>query len=377
MSPLEPSFTIGVEEEYLLVDRDSRDLVHLMPEGLLEECQDKAGSQVTPELFQSQIEIGTSVCETTSELRSELERLRSVIGDATAHYGLAPIAASTHPFAEWTEQTTTPKQRYLELADDMQISARRLVISGMHVHIGIEDEDLRIDLMNQAVYFLPHLLALSVSSPFWRGADSGMACYRLTVFDGLPRTGLPESFASWGEYRRIVDSLTRTGIIDDATKIWWDLRPSERFPTLEMRITDLCPRIEDALAIASLFRCIMRMLYRLRYENQRWRAYPQFLLAQNRWRAQRYGTTAGLIDFGKGEIVPYDHLLEELIALTAEDARFFGCESEIAHARTIVSEGTSAQRQRQAHEAAHRNGLDDQHALEEVVDLLIAETRGR
>ena len=370
----DPSFTIGIEEEYLLVERDSRDLVRIMPDGLLETCQQELGKQVTPELFQSQIEVGTAVCERTDELGAELKRLRDTIDDAASGYGLAPIAASTHPYADWSGQVPTPRQRYLDLADDMQLSARRLVISGMHVHVGIEDEELRVDLMKQAAYFLPHLLALSVSSPFWRGEDSGLACYRLTVFDGLPRTGIPEEFASWREYRRMVDAVVGAGIIEDASKIWWDLRPSETYPTLEMRITDLCPRIEDALSIACLFRCLLRMLYRLRVNNQRWRTYPRFLISENRWRAQRYGGTAGLIDLGKNEVVPYADLLEELIDLVSEDARFFGCVDEVSRTRDIIAGGTSAERQRRTFADVVDGGGSRSDALQAVVDLLIRET---
>ena len=183
--------------------------------------------------------------------------------------------------------------------------ARRLVICGMHVHVGIEDDELRIDLLGQAAYFLPHLLALSTSSPFWEGQATGLKSYRLSVFDELPRTGMPHQFGSYSEYARTIEVLVNAGLIEDATKIWWDLRPSARFPTLEMRITDVCPLLADGITIAALFRCILRMLYRLRRENQRWRYYPPFLVRENRWRAQRYGTTEGMVDFGKGAVVPF------------------------------------------------------------------------
>jgi carboxylate-amine ligase len=287
---------------------------------------------------------------------------------------MAPIAASTHPFAEWSQQRNTDKERYNKLARDMQVVARRLLICGMHVHVGIEDEALRFDLFNQVPYFLPHLLALSTSSPFWRGEPTGLRSYRLSVFNELPRTGLPPTFSNADEFHRTVDTLVRAGEIEDGTKIWWDLRPSARFPTLEMRISDVCTRVDDAMAIAALYRSTLRMLYRLKRDNQRWREYSSFLINENRWLAQRFGASRTLIDFGKGEPVPYADLLEEWIELTAEDAAFFGCEKEVAHARDIVARGTSADRQLAVYETAVAGGASAERALREVVDHLIAET---
>ena len=266
------------------------------------------------------------------------------------------------------------RDRYVRLARDLQGVARRLVICGMHVHIGIEDEDLRIDLMGQVAYFLPHLLALSTSSPFWRGEDTGLKSYRISIFQGLPRTGLPESFASWGEYQRHIRVLASAGLIDDASKLWWDIRPSVRFPTLEMRITDVCTRLDDGIAIAALYRCLLRMLWRLRRSNQRWRLYARMLVDENRWRAQRYGIGEGLVDFGKGTVVPYSDLLEEIIELTAPDAEAFGCTAEVAHARTILTRGTSADRQTAVYRQAIASGATPTEALKRVVDWLIAET---
>ncbi len=225
----------------------------------------------------------------------------------------------------------------------------------MHVHVGIEDDELRIDLMNQMRYFLPHLLMLSTSSPFWQGEDTGLKSYRLAVLDEMPRTGIPGTFESYGQYRRTIDVLVNAGVIGDATKIWWDLRPSDRFPTLEMRVSDVCPRAEDAVTIAALYVCITRMLYRLRRQNLSWRGYPLFLLEENRWRAQRYGVSETLFDFGKGKLVPFAELLDELLELVAEDAAALGCEDEVARARTIAREGTSADRQ-VAHLERHSQG---------------------
>lgn len=370
----DPSFTIGIEEEYFLVSRDSRHIATNPPEDMLEACQALLQGQVSPEFLRAQIEVGTQVCATVAEARDELARLRQTVAAVAARHGLAPVAASTHPFAEWDEQRHTEKERYSILARDLQTVGRRMVICGMHVHVAIEDEEVRIDLMNQVAYFLPHLLALSTSSPFWRGQDSGLKSYRISVFDELPRTGLPEHFESWGEYQRQVNRLVSAGLIEDPTKLWWDIRPSARFPTLEMRITDVCTRLDDAIAIAAIYRCLLRMLYRLRRRNQRWRVYARMLVNENRWRAQRYGVDEGLVDFGRGEIVPYAELLDELLDLIAEDAAFFGCEAEVLRARDIIARGTSAHRQLATLREARAAGADEESALRSVVDMLVEET---
>jgi carboxylate-amine ligase len=370
----EPAFTLGIEEEYLLVDRASRDLVADPSPALFEEAQDALGLHVSPEFMRSQIEIGTGICTNLAEARSQLKRFRGTLADVTAKHGLAIVAASTHPFADWGGQKHTNKERYNALARDMGGPVRRLLICGMHVHVGIENPELRIDLMSQASYFLPHLLALSTSSPFWRGADTGLKSYRLAVFNELPRTGLPEIFDSFGEYQRHLDVLVSAGLIEDGSKIWWDLRPSARFPTLEMRISDACTLLEDTLSIAAMYRCILRMLYRLRRGNQRWRRYNAMLINENRWRAQRYGLDEGLVDFGKGRIVPMRDLIEELIDLLAEDADFFGCSAELAHTRVILERGTSAHRQLAVYNDAIKAGLEPRAALQRVVDRLIEET---
>jgi carboxylate-amine ligase len=374
MAIREPSFTIGMEEEYLLVDKETRDLAQEQPAALLAKCQEALPGQVSPEFLRSQIEVGTNVCRSIQEARADLIRLRSTVGRVAGEFGLAPIAASTHPFAEWSSQQHTDKERYNVLAQDLQQVVRRLVICGMHVHVGIDDDELRIDILGQAAYFLPHLLALSTSSPFWQGNVTGLKSYRLAVFDELPRTGIPHQFSSYSEYLRTVELLVSAGLIEDATKLWWDLRLSARFPTLEMRITDVCPLLEDGIAIAALFVCLCRMLYRLRRDNKRWRYYPPFLVRENRWRAQRYGTQEGLVDFGEGAVVPFPTLLEELFELVAEDAAYFGCAKEIAHARTIVQRGTSADRQLARFDAVKALGGTEQAALVAVVDDLIAET---
>ncbi len=375
MTIREPSFTVGIEEEYLLVERESRDLVREPPETLMNECMVELQDQVSPEFLRSQIEIGTRVCTKLSDARAELTHLRQTVARLADKHGIAPIAASTHPFAHWSAQHHTDRERYNELAHDLQLVARRMIICGMHIHIGIEDDDLRIDILNQARYFLPHLLAISTSSPFWQGQKTGLKSYRLSVFDELPRTGLPQQFQSFSEYQRTVEVLVKAGLIEDATKIWWDLRPSARFPTLEMRITDVCPLLDDAVSIAALFQCICRMLYRLRRSNQRWRTYPVFLLNENRWRAQRHGMEQGLVDFGKGEIVPFEDLMEELFTLLKDDADYFDCNQEVQHVRKILRRGTSADRQLGCYHRMIDAGAQERDALIAVVDSLIEETR--
>jgi glutamate---cysteine ligase / carboxylate-amine ligase len=369
-----PAFTPGIDEEYFLVDRAARDVVTDPPDTMLAEYEALLGAQVSREFLRSQIEVGTRVCSSLADARADLRRLRGAIASVADRHGMAPVAAATHPFARWGLQRTTERGRYRSLESDLQGVGRRLVICGLHVHIGIPDDELRIDLLNQASYFLPHLLALSTSSPFWQGENTGLKSYRLAVFDEMPRTGTPERFASWGEYRRHVDILVSAGLIEDATKLWWDLRPSERFPTLEMRITDCCTTLDDTLSIAGMFRCLLRMLWRLKRENQRWRLYSRMLIDENRWRAQRYGTDQGLVDFGKGVIVPYAELLDEILALIDQDARHFDCVEEVAHAREILARGTSAHRQLAVFEHALSEGASRPEALAAVVDWLIAET---
>jgi carboxylate-amine ligase len=370
----EPEFTLGIEEEYFLVDRATRAVVGDPPDTMLAEYEALLGGQVSPEFLRSQIEIGTRICTSLDEARADLRRLRRTIASVAAGHGMAPIAAATHPFARWDAQKTTERGRYRALEADLQGVGRRLAICGLHVHIGIPDDELRIDLLGQASYFLPHLLALSTSSPFWRGENTGLKSYRTAVFDEMPRTGTPERFASWGEYRRHIDILVAAGLIEDATKLWWDLRPSARFPTLEMRITDSCATLEDSLSIAALFRCLLRMLWRLKRENQRWRLYARMLIDENRWRAQRYGFDQGLVDFGKGAIVPYAALLEEILALIDQDARHFGCVDEVLHAREILARGTSAHRQLAVFDRALSQGATRHDALVAVADWLIEET---
>ncbi len=372
MADKDTLFTIGVEEEYLLVDRESLALA-VAPDALMDDCKAELEGQVSPEFLQCQIEIGSRVCANIGEARSDLKRLRATVAKHAATYGLAPIAASCHPFADWKQQHHTDKDRYNDLRRDLGGVARRLLICGMHVHVGLPDKETRIDILNQMTYFLPHLLAMSSSSPFWNGEDTGLSSFRLTIFDNLPRTGLPPHFASWADYDRSVGVLVEMGLIEDSSKIWWDLRPSARFPTVETRICDVSPRLETTLSIAALIQSITRMLWRLKASNQRWRIYDNFLLAENRWRAQRYGMSAGLIDFGKREVVDFKDLLEELIALVSEDAEVLGCLDEVEATRALIEHGTSSERQRVVFRDSVQAEKSVDQALRDVVRHLIEE----
>ena len=374
MAVTRPAFTLGIEEEYLLVDLATKNLANDPDPRMFIDAQEVLGPQVTPEFLRTQIEIGTRVCETPQEARAQLAWLRATVSEIVGRYGLGIIASSTHPFGHWWEQMPTDKERYLILAEDLGWVARRLVICGMHVHVAIEDADLRIDLLGQIRYFLPHLLAMSTSSPFWGSRNTGMKSYRTSVFRTMPRTGLPEDFSSWSEYQRHVDVLVRAGIIQDASKLWWDCRPSVRYPTLEMRVSDVCTRLDDAVTVAACYVSILHMLWRLRTQNQRWRQYAAMLISENIWRASRYGSTGSLMDYGIGELVSYRDLVEELIAFLEPDALELGCVKEVIHAREIVADGTSAERQIAVYEGAMAAGAPSDEALRAVVDHLLVDT---
>src|ERR1700742_4397262 len=263
VSSTEPPFTVGIEEEYLLVDLATRDVNENPPAKLLQTCTERGGGHINPEFLRSQLEVSTRVCHSIAEARAELARLRGIIVEVAGGYGLAPIAASTHPFARAMRQMPTEKEQFFAMAREMQAAARRLMVCGMHVHVGVDDDDLRVDLMNQLTYFVPHLLALSCSSPFWEGERTGLMSFRLSVFSSLPRTGLPERFASYSELRRHLDMLIRNGLIENPSKMWWDVRPNPRYPTVEMRVMDCCTSIDDSLCLTALVVCLARMLYRL------------------------------------------------------------------------------------------------------------------
>ena len=373
---VEPAFSLGIEEEYLLVDLATRDLVSDPPGELLQRCIAETDGRVSPEFLRSQLEVKTSVCASVSSMRRELAALRRKVCEVAADYGIAPIAASTHPFARPLHRPPhTDQERYATIAREVQGGARRMVICGMHVHVGLDDDELRIDVMNQLAYFVPHLLALSCSSPFWEGDDMGMQSFRLMLLSSLPRTGLPERFESYGEFRRHLDALVRNGLIEDTTKIWWDIRPSSRYPTLETRVFDCCTHLDDAVCLAALNLSVVRMLYRLRRDNKSWRRYPRMLIAENRWRAMRFGSDGSLLDLARGELVPFNELVEELLSIIRDDAVALGCLAEAEHARVILKRGTSAHQQQDVYQMARRQGATDSEALSAVVGWL-AKTTG-
>ncbi|GMR02510.1 MAG: carboxylate-amine ligase [Acidimicrobiia bacterium] len=374
MIPEPPRFTIGMEEEYFVVDRATRDLVSELPKALLAELDHPPVGETSPEYIRSQIEIGTPVSNDVTELSEYLKQMRRFVSDVVSSYDMAIIAASTHPFAEWGAQRRTNKYRYRMLEEALQGVVRRLLICGMHVHVEIKDENLRIDLMNQITYFLPHILALSASSPFWHGYDTGLKSYRPAVFRSLPRTGLPDEFQDWSHYQRYVDVLVGAGVIEDASKLWWDIRPSSRYPTLEMRSSDLCTRHEDAITIAALYQALLAMLYERRLTNQRWRIYSRTLISENNWRAQRYGVEESLIDFGRGQLVSMGDLAQELLDLVGDQATELDSLDQVSRIKDIVANGTSADRQRAVFSVAIEAGAEQHEALVAVVDHLIDET---
>jgi len=368
---MRPSLTLGIEEEYLIVDMESRDLVQQPDPAFLPACSAALGARVTGEYLQCQIEVGTKPHHNVADAAAELLELRRGVATCASEFGYAPIAASTHPFAKWRSQSHTRKERYDDLRDNLGQVVRRMLICGMHIHVGIEDEDERIDLMGQITYFLPHLLALSTSSPFWAGEDTGLNSYRLTVFDALPRTGLPDPVESFGEYRRLVGALVKAGSIEDATKIWWDIRPSDKFPTLEQRITDICGTVAEAAAIAAAYQSLLAFFHKLKQKNQKWRRYPNILILENRWQAQRHGVNGKLIDLGRGKMVQMGDLVEELIDLVAEEAEALGCTKELAYLREIAKSGSSADRQRAVYNEALSSGMEQAEASKAVVDHLV------
>lgn len=363
-------FSLGIEEEYLLVDARTGALADA-PDALMQACKAELHDQVSPEFLRCQIEVGTPVAKDIASARRDLARLRASIARHAEECGMAPISVACHPWADWRKQDHTDKDRYNRLSQEMGAVARRMLICGMHVHVSIPDPALRIDLMNQLSYFLPHLLALSGSSPFWQGEDTGLASYRTVVFGGYPRTGLPPIYASWPEYQRSVEVLTDLGLIEDSSKIWWDLRPSHKFPTLETRVCDAAPRLDDTITLAALIQATLRMLWRLSRQNIRWREYDAFLLGENRWRAARYGLAEGLIDFGARAIQPHAQLAEDWLALIAADADALDSQPAVAGLRDMVSRGGAAAEQRAVLAAALAGGATREEALHAVVMHLV------
>ncbi len=361
-----PPLTIGIEEEYQIVDPATRELRSYV-QRFLEQSQTVLPDQIHPEFLQSQVELETRICHDIQEARRELVLMRRSIWKLAEQEGLWVAAAGTHPFSYWEHQSVSPFGRYPELAHFLQDVGRRLLIFGMHVHIGIPDRELLIEVMNQIRYFLPHLLALSTSSPFWHGRDTGLKSYRSVVFESLPRTGIPPLFNSYADYRRYMDTLLTTGSIDEPTHIWWDARPSEKFPTLEIRIPDMCTRIEETLCLAAWVQAIVAKLILLRQANQSWRLYPSYLVDENKWRAVRYGADGKLIDLGKTKEIPFPALIEELLAWMDDVVDDLGSRAEVEYAGVILRQGTSADRQL----ATYRRTGD----FSAVVDRMVEETQ--
>lgn len=361
-----PSLTLGIEEEYQIIDPQTRELRSFITE-MLEEGKLILREQVKPELHQSIIEVGSSVCQTPAELRTELVRLRKALIELANKNGLKIAAAGTHPFSHWEKQEITPLERYIGVKQDMQELAQRLLIFGTHVHVGIEDREFLIDAMNVMRYFLPHILCLSTSSPFWVGRNTGLKSYRSIIFRNFPRSGVPRIFQSWSDYTNLVDTLVQTNAIPDGSKIWWDVRPNWSFPTLEMRACDVCTRVDEAVCIAAIFQAIVAKLWKLRKDNMTFRVYPTDLIEENKWRAVRYGLEGKLIDFGKQQELPARELILELLEWFIGDVvDELGSRQEVEYAYRILQEGSSADRQRATFE---RTG-----DLKAVVDQLIQET---
>ncbi|MCB8945538.1 MAG: carboxylate-amine ligase [Ardenticatenaceae bacterium] len=376
-----PPLTMGVEEEYQIIDPESRNLHAYISEFLSQDKQREFNLDLKPELMQSQVEVGTNVCRNINEVRLEVKRLRRSVIQLAEENGVWIAAASTHPFAKWEEQSITEGVRYKELMDDMQGVAQQLLIFGMHVHVGfgedLESKNLMMDIMNQARYFIPHLLALSTSSPFWHGRNTGLKSYRSVIFEALPRTGIPHSFRSWAEYKRYERTLEQVGAFgkqDKRAKIWWDIRPHPVFDTLEFRIADICTKVDECICIAALFQAICAKLLKLRRQNMTWRDYRHMHISENKWRAVRYGIQGELIDFGIEESVPFHFLAEELLQLVDDVVDDLGSRAEVEYVRTILKNGTSADRQLAVY---RQNGGDENNeaALQAVVDNLVAETK--
>jgi len=367
-------FRFGIEEEFFVVNEESQLLESTTHERFLATAKKLSGGAVTRELLQSQVEAATPVCTSLAEARDHVRRLRSALAEAGRQTGLSVIAAGTHPTANWPDQQQTPKKRYDNVVTELQILALRNLVCGMHAHVELPD-DRRVDVMRRAIPFLPLLLGLSCSSPFWRGMPTGFSSYRLTSYDELPRTGLPPLFASAAEYEAYVDVLRRAKVIRDASYIWWAVRPSHKYPTLELRIPDACTSLEDTLAIAALYRCLMRLLVLDRKLNAGLGASERALAKENKWRVQRFGLAADLIDpFGEPVAADFPSLARRLVELLLPHAEALGCIAEVSHVESILARGTSAARQLTIYEQAKSQGLAPQEALARVKTWLQRET---
>lgn len=359
-------FTLGIEEEFQIVDPATRELKSHVAE-ILEEGKLLLGEKVKPEMIQSMIEVGTGVCANIQEAREDISKLRCIISGLARKKGMEIVAASTHPFSKWSEQEIYEGDRYKLLVDELQMVARSLLIFGVHVHVGIEDLDRRIHIMNAARYFLPHVLAMTTSSPFWLGFNTGLKSYRSEVFKKFPRTDIPDHFESFQQFQSYVDLLIKMNCIQDATKIWWDIRPHPKFPTLEFRICDIPTRVDDTIAVAALFQAIVAKLDTLIEKNLGFRLYHRRLIQENKWRAIRYGLDGMLLDLGKQKEVPVKDLIRELLEFVDDAVDPLDSRREIEHIHTILDRGTSADEQL-------RVFGDSGGDFKEVVDMLIRNT---
>lgn len=360
-----PSLTIGVEEEYQIIDPETRELRSYITEILNDDTL--ILGEVKPELHQSIVEIGTRVCETPADACAELRRLRGMVMGLAARKGLKVVAAGTHPFSSWLTQEITPLERYLGVKQDMQDLAQQLLIFGTHVHIGIEDREFLIDAMNVSRYFLPHLLCLTSSSPFWMGRNTGLKSYRSVIFRNFPRTGIPRIMRSWGDFQYLQDTLVRTRSIPDGSKIYWDVRPHHLYPTLEFRFLDVCTRVEEAVCIAAILQALIAKLWKMRRDNVTFRVYPADLIEENKWRSVRYGLDGNLIDFGKLQDFPARELIREMLEWFIGDVvDELGSRTEVEYAFKILEQGSSADRQLAV--------FEETNDLKAVVDHLIRET---
>src|SRR5271168_341124 len=363
---MRPTFTIGIEEEYQTVDPVTRDLRSHIHTEMMEQGRLRLQERVKAEMHQAVVEVGTSVCTSIKDAKAEVKTLRRDMIKLARENGLRLAAAATHPFADWRVQEITPDDRYKNIVEDMQLVARANLIFGLHVHVGVEDRETLIHLMNHARYFIPHLLALSSNSPFWLGMDTGLHSYRCKVFDKFPRTNLPDYFPSWGEYENYVKLLVKTNSIDNAKKIWWDMRPHPFFNTLEFRVCDLPMRLDETIALAALIQATVAKLYKLHTQNQGFRLYRKSLLMENKWRAARYGINGKLIDFGKQMEVDERDLIEEYLDFVDDVLDELDCREEVEYVRTIMKMGTGADRQL---EVFRKTG-----DMKAVMDYIIEET---
>lgn len=359
-------FTLGIEEEFQIVDPTTRELKSHVSE-ILEEGKLLLGEKVKPEMIQSMIEVGTGVCANIQEAREDITKLRCIISSLARNKGMEIVAASTHPFSKWSEQTIYEHDRYKLLVDELQMVARSLLIFGVHVHVGIADLDRRIHVMNAARYFLPHVLAMTTSSPFWLGFNTGLKSYRSEVFKKFPRTDIPDHFESFQQYQSYIDLLIKMNCIQDGTKIWWDVRPHCKFPTLEFRIADIPTRVDDTIAVAALFQAIVAKLSVMIEKNWGFRLYHRRLIQENKWRAIRYGLDGNLLDLGKQKEVPVKDLIRELLDFVDDVVDELDSRKEVEHIHTILERGTSADEQLRVFE---ESGGD----FNAVVDMLIKNT---